>query len=858
LEKLESEYKTFGKTGTAANKSVKDTLAEVGSNLKNAGEKLKNVGTTLSTHVTAPIVAIGTASMAAWKQVDEALDIVTAKTGATGEALESMQNIVKDVATTIPVSFEEAGTAVGEVNTRFGVMGEQLEKLSIKFLKFAQINGVDVNDSIDTVQKTMDAFGLSAEEASAFLDTLNKVGQDTGVNVLNLASSLTTNATALQGMGMNAADAATLLGSLEKTGIDTSVVMTGFAKVQKEALEDGISMQEAFHKALSSSENAIKIFGSKAGPKLYEAFQKGTLSVDMFTGGVHNLDDALGNLDNTFEAVQDPTDNMQIALNELMLVGHDLGEIMQKELAPIIVEITKALKSFKEWFESLDEDTKQMIVRAAAIIAALGPVIVVLGSVVSAIGSIVGGISSLIGLGGKAVAFFAGTSAAASGTAAASTAATTATTGMSAALAGISSIALPAVAALGGVSAAVYQVGKHWDELKTTFQVFGDYMRANINMVINLCKMWALQAKQYFQQAAQNIISATQQGMNDFKERFTNGLSVAKSTVQIFGTSARALINETMSNISSRVSGAMTNVKNSIQAGFNSAVSSISGAMGSIKSSIQTGFNSAVSTVSSSMGSLKNSISSNFSAALSNVSSSMSSIKQSIQDGFNAAVSNAQSYMSGFRNDVSSIWSSIKSNTSSAVQSVKDSITSTFASAMDTAKSKMSALQSSSRSIWDSISSSISSTINSIKQAVSNTVLKFGSVIIPTFSWSGKNDSTSGTTASMKVGSKTVSYASAMMDGVILDNPTIFGMMNNSMLRAGEAGSEVVVGTHSLMSMIRQNMDNTALVAEVGAIKAILANYIPAIADSDVVLDTGKLVGALTPSINRSLGLKMR
>jgi hypothetical protein len=177
---------------------------------------------------------------------------------------------------------------------------------------------------------------------------------------------------------------------------------------------------------------------------------------------------------------------------------------------------------------------------------------------------------------------------------------------------------------------------------------------------------------------------------------------------------------------------------------------------------------------------------------------------------------------------------------------------------MDTAKSKMSALQSSSQSIWSSISNSISSAINSIKQAVSNTVLKFGSVVIPTFSWSGKNDSTSGTTASMKVGSKTVNYASAMMDGVILDNPTIFGMMNNSMLRAGEAGSEVVVGTNSLMSMIRQNMNNTALVAEVGAIKAILANYIPAIADSDVVLDTGKLVGALTPSINRSLGLKMR
>jgi phage-related protein len=258
------------------------------------------------------------------------------------------------------------------------------------------------------------------------------------------------------------------------------------------------------------------------------------------------------------------------------------------------------------------------------------------------------------------------------------------------------------------------------------------------------------------------------------------------------------------------------------------------------------------------MTNVKNSIQTGFNSAVSTVSSSMSSLKTTIQNGFSSAVQSAQSNMNSFRDNLSSAWSSIKSNTSGAIENIKGSITSNFASAMDTAKSKMSALQSSSQSIWSSISNSISSAINSIKQAVSNTVLKFGSVVIPTFSWSGKNDSTKGTTASMNVGSKTVNYASAMMDGVILDNPTIFGMMNNSMLRAGEAGSEVVVGTNSLMSMIRQNMNNTALVNEVGAIKAILANYIPAIADSDVVLDTGKLVGALTPSINRSLGLKMR
>ena len=42
-----------------------------------------------------------------------------------------------------------------------------------------------------------------------------------------------------------------------------------------------------------------------------------------------------------------------------------------------------------------------------------------------------------------------------------------------------------------------------------------------------------------------------------------------------------------------------------------------------------------------------------------------------------------------------------------------------------------------------------------------------------------------------------------MKNGMILDRPTIFGAAGDSLLAGGEAGSETVVGTESLMSMIR-------------------------------------------------------
>jgi phage-related minor tail protein len=56
--------------------------------MQEVGGKISEVGEGLTTHVTAPIVAVGAASLAAFNEVDSGLDIVEQKTGATGQALE--------------------------------------------------------------------------------------------------------------------------------------------------------------------------------------------------------------------------------------------------------------------------------------------------------------------------------------------------------------------------------------------------------------------------------------------------------------------------------------------------------------------------------------------------------------------------------------------------------------------------------------------------------------------------------------------------------------------------------------------------------------------------------------------------
>ncbi|MBR2895895.1 MAG: phage tail tape measure protein, partial [Oscillospiraceae bacterium] len=166
LDSLKKQAKDFGSVASQQFKLAGDKVKEV-------GDKISGVGTAMSTHVTAPIVAVGATSLAAFKEVDAGLDIVVTKTGASGEALEEMSDTVKRLSTIIPTDFETIGTAVGEVNTRFGATGDGLSDLSAQFIRFAEINGVDVNNAIDQTQKALAAFGLDGDQAYNVLDRLN-------------------------------------------------------------------------------------------------------------------------------------------------------------------------------------------------------------------------------------------------------------------------------------------------------------------------------------------------------------------------------------------------------------------------------------------------------------------------------------------------------------------------------------------------------------------------------------------------------------------------------------------------------------------------------------------------------------
>lgn len=322
---------------------------------------------------------LGSAAADAWKEFDEGADIIIAKTGATGDAADDLQRVYKNVSKQVVGSFDEMGTAVGEVNTRFGVTGDDLEDLSVKFLKFAKLNGTDVNSSIDSVQAAMAAWGLEAKDAGDMLDVLNKAGQDTGIAVDSLADSLKTNAPALQEMGFNASDAAMFLANLDKNGVDASSTMGGLKKALANAAKEGKPMDKAMQdieKSIKGAESetkaiqkAMDLFGAKAGPAIAKAVRSGKLSfADLGT----SMKDFEGNVNSTFENTLDAPDKFALAIQGIRTDMADMaGDLMEKYAPQIEGAIDGISKVAEGFFGAVDAGIGFLVDNGDAIIATI-------------------------------------------------------------------------------------------------------------------------------------------------------------------------------------------------------------------------------------------------------------------------------------------------------------------------------------------------------------------------------------------------------------------------------------------------------------------------------------------------------
>lgn len=477
LKDLKSQAETTDKAikdlgGSNKMASFTDALDKAQSKLKSVGDQLTDVGEKLTKTASAAVAGFGTASIAAYKSVDDGLDSIVKKTGATGEALEEMEDIAKDIATTIPTSFDIAGNAVGDVATMFNVTGDELEELSTQFIKFADITDSDVSSSIDGVQKIMEAYNIKGKDATKVLDSLASASQRYGVSTDTLDSALVSNQATFKELNMNLPTSIDFLGKLERSGIDSSTMLSGLSKALKNSTKDGKTLNEGLADLQNSLKNAAsdteglqlanELFG-KSGATIYEQIKEGKINLDNLAGSTRQLSDDLGTVTRTYDDMTDGSDEMTMAVNSAKLALAEVGKTLSETLAPIIKKVADKLKDFAKWWKNLSPEIKNVILKVGALIAVLGPVLIFIGKVST-------GISALIGVFTACSTFITGTM-------------IPALTGLNGGLAAT----LAPIAAVVLAITAIIMVIKNWDDIvevaKELWQGFCDFMLSIINAI---------------------------------------------------------------------------------------------------------------------------------------------------------------------------------------------------------------------------------------------------------------------------------------------------------------------------------------------------------------------------------------
>ena len=296
----------------------------------------------------------------AYEEFDKGADAVIKATGATGEAAKELTESYNNVAHNVVGDMESIGSALGEVNTRFGFTGEELEDCTEQFMKFADITGTDATDAVRLVSRAIENSGMDAKDYTKLLDLLAKAGQSTGVSVSNLAEAVTKNGATFRQLGYTTEESVAMLAKFEKEGVNSETVVKGLATAVKQWGKDGKNAKEEYKKALDeiartedvteATQKAIEIFGSKAGPELVEDIQAGKLEYQDF---LDVLKTSTGTVTDTYEATQDGFDKIKLAIQggkaDLGNFVRDLATEYQDEIVGFINRAKDWLKKAIQW-----------------------------------------------------------------------------------------------------------------------------------------------------------------------------------------------------------------------------------------------------------------------------------------------------------------------------------------------------------------------------------------------------------------------------------------------------------------------------------------------------------------------------
>lgn len=317
--------------------------------------------------------------------------------------------------------------ADGEISYKVSVDGKEAEKtinnlsksadgLSKKFTSFGTKMTVGVTAPLTALatagvkyNATMESYlanlttllGGNQQEAQKLLDTLKEMANTTPYEAQDLVKATQK----MMAFGISADDSLKYLQMLGDVAMGDAFKMDSLTLAFSQISASGRASMEDINQMIDQGFNPLTIIAEQTGESmadLRDRVSEGGVSFEEIAGAFQTATSEGGIFYQSMDKASETTNGKISSLKDAF--NSALGE-MTESLLPFVTEAVNGLTKVANWFASLDEDGKRMVLIFAGIALAIGPVTTAIGGLVK-VGSGVSKVVKEFQKGGKALKVF--------------------------------------------------------------------------------------------------------------------------------------------------------------------------------------------------------------------------------------------------------------------------------------------------------------------------------------------------------------------------------------------------------------------------------------------------------------------